>query len=182
MKDAVLLPGLGYTFDRPLLYYSKKLLLSAGYAVHQINYGELPPFDANVPLVRRTVLEKAYQASKTQVESLDLDKAESVVFIGKSIGTVCLSRLVQSYSRRVKCVLFTPLQEAVEMLVQPSIVFWGTEDPLIHNQALEALCNRECLQSYKIQGANHSLETGNVDFDIETLRFVIAHTREFLSL
>lgn len=36
---AVILPGIGYTADRPLLDYSKKLALELGYDVLQIEYG-----------------------------------------------------------------------------------------------------------------------------------------------
>ena len=36
---AVILPGIGYTLDRPILDYSKKLCLELGYDVLPIEYG-----------------------------------------------------------------------------------------------------------------------------------------------
>ncbi|MCQ2506160.1 MAG: hypothetical protein MJ113_03185 [Lachnospiraceae bacterium] len=40
-KLAVLFPGIGYSVDRPLLYYSKKVLKAKGYEIIEVNYGNL---------------------------------------------------------------------------------------------------------------------------------------------
>ena len=42
-KIAVLFPGIGYTCDKPLLYYSAKLAAEKGYEVVRVPYGNFPP-------------------------------------------------------------------------------------------------------------------------------------------
>ena len=42
MKICVLFPGIGYTNDRPLLYYSGKLASSLGYTVIRSDYTGFP--------------------------------------------------------------------------------------------------------------------------------------------
>ena len=42
MKLAVLFPGIGYTCDKPLLYYAEKLALAYGYEVKRVVYGNFP--------------------------------------------------------------------------------------------------------------------------------------------
>ena len=41
-KAAVLFPGIGYSVDRPLLYYSGKMALSRGYEVIRVPYTGFP--------------------------------------------------------------------------------------------------------------------------------------------
>jgi phosphoglycolate phosphatase len=41
-KLAVLVPGIGYHRDKPLLYYAAKLLKNEGYAVKHIEFHDLP--------------------------------------------------------------------------------------------------------------------------------------------
>ena len=42
-KIAVLFPGIGYTCEKPLLYYSAKLAAEAGFEVVRVPYGNFPP-------------------------------------------------------------------------------------------------------------------------------------------
>ena len=37
---AIIFPGMGYHKDKPLLYYSRKLLEQMGYDVIEVEYGE----------------------------------------------------------------------------------------------------------------------------------------------
>ena len=41
-KLAVILPGIGYHKDKPLLYYSAKLAQNSGYALRHIAYHDMP--------------------------------------------------------------------------------------------------------------------------------------------
>ena len=40
---AVLFPGIGYTCDKPLLYYSEKIARERGYEIKRVPYGNFPP-------------------------------------------------------------------------------------------------------------------------------------------
>lgn len=41
-KLAVVFPGIGYTADKPLLYYTSRLASKHGYKIHTVSYGTLP--------------------------------------------------------------------------------------------------------------------------------------------
>ena len=41
-KIAVLFPGIGYTCDKPLLYYTGKLAVARGYKLVKVEYGNFP--------------------------------------------------------------------------------------------------------------------------------------------
>ena len=42
MKLCVLFPGVGYTIDKPLLYFSQELATAHGFTVRSVNYQDLP--------------------------------------------------------------------------------------------------------------------------------------------
>ena len=46
MKLAILFPGIGYHTDKPLLYYSKKILKNMDYDIKEIHFKNLD-FDLN---------------------------------------------------------------------------------------------------------------------------------------
>ena len=41
-KLAVVFPGIGYTVDKPLLYYSRRLAADAGYEIKRLPYAGFP--------------------------------------------------------------------------------------------------------------------------------------------
>ena len=41
-KLAVIFPGIGYTADKPLLYYASRLARHYGYQILAVSYGTLP--------------------------------------------------------------------------------------------------------------------------------------------
>ena len=41
-KLAVIFPGIGYTADKPLLYYASRLAKKHGYQIHTVSYSNLP--------------------------------------------------------------------------------------------------------------------------------------------
>ncbi len=74
MKKAYIFPGIGYHCDKPLLYYTKKLLKD--YEIIEIQFKNLD-FDIQVSE------EKAFQQAKEQMKEVD----SSTLFVSKSIGT-----------------------------------------------------------------------------------------------
>jgi hypothetical protein len=51
-----------------------------------------------------------------------------------------------------------------------SIVFHGTADPWADTKVIEECCHRMGIPLVETKKANHSLETGDVDFDIKNMR------------
>ena len=87
-KIAVLFPGIGYTCDKPLLYYSAKLAAEKGFEVVRVPYGNFP---SNV----KGNAEKMYQSfvsareqSEDILKDVDWGSYDEIVFFSKSVGTV----------------------------------------------------------------------------------------------
>ena len=79
MKLAILFPGIGYHTDKPLLYYSKKILKNMDYEIKEIQFSNLD-FDLNKSK------DEAYKQAKDQIEKMDLGTYDSILFISKSYG------------------------------------------------------------------------------------------------
>ena len=73
MKLAILFPGIGYHTDKPLLYYSKKILKNMDYEIKEIHFENLD-FDLNKSK------DEAYRQAKDQIEKMDLGTVDSILF------------------------------------------------------------------------------------------------------
>ena len=94
-----------------------------------------------------------------------------IVFIGKSIGTVIAAMVRQQVQISCRTICYTPLKETFLYAAGEAIVFHGTADPWEpDDEAVREGCRRAGQILYTCPGGNHSLETGDVDFDIQTMR------------
>ena len=79
MKLAVLFPGIGYHSDKPLFYYTKKVLKAEGYEIKEVKYENLP----HVTRGDRDSMSRAYGMAHDQVwitlEGTDFSQYEKVV-------------------------------------------------------------------------------------------------------
>lgn len=111
MKLAILFPGIGYHTDKPLLYYSKKILKNMNYEVKEIHFKNLD-FDLNKSK------DEAYRQAKDQIEKMDLGTFDSILCISKSIGTYCAAKLAHEYKLTAN-IYFTPLDFVSTHLLTP---------------------------------------------------------------
>ena len=65
-KIAVLFPGIGYTCDKPLLYYTGKLAVARGYKLVKVEYGNFPSGIKE----NKEKMEKAIRAEKLKKEAI----------------------------------------------------------------------------------------------------------------
>ena len=86
-KAAVLFPGIGYSVERPLLYYSGKMARAQGYDVIPVPYSGFPKKQAG----SHDMLLKAFQIGRNEAEVLlkdaHLEACDDLIFFSKSIGT-----------------------------------------------------------------------------------------------
>ena len=72
MKLAIVLPGIGYHKDKPLLYYSTKLVKSLGYEVIDVKYNAMPQkIRGNAEMMKKAA-EIAYRDAEDQLNNIDL--------------------------------------------------------------------------------------------------------------
>lgn len=181
-KLAVIFPGIGYTCDKPLLYYADKLAFQSGYECKKITYAL--PGETRI----RGNLEKMeeafrilYARAQECLSDTDWKQYEEVTFISKSIGTV----IAAAYAEKLQGVtishaLYTPLEYTFHFTPKNAIGFIGTADTWCVPSEVMKLAEQQGIPMHVYDDANHSLETGDVAEDMDVLQDVMKKTRIFL--
>ena len=190
-KLAVVFPGLGYTCQMPLLYYSTLMLVDQGFDVLWVetNYGMNKEYLAlNEEMKSEWIRKDAIAAWKSAMIKRNYKR---VVFLGKSIGTVSLAALLQERSlpKDTRNVLLTPLLDNKRIIAtlqqnptKKSIFVIGTADAYYDPDALKRMRENARNRVLVIKGADHSLEIGeNVSASIKVLEKTLKAIGEFVS-
>ena len=179
-RIACLFPGIGYTCDKPLLYYSWKLLKGPGWEVVPVQYSGFP---AGVK-GNAEKMQKCAQFALTKAEELlreiDWNEYSDILFIGKSIGTVVCAAYAECHALQCRQILFTPVEATFQFADRHAIAFHGTADPWADTKEIEKACRKLEIPLYKTEDANHSLETGDVDADIKEIRKIMRIVRKYI--
>lgn len=177
MKLCVLFPGVGYTIDKPLLYFSQELAKSRGYEVRSVEYQDLPNIKglADSDETKIQAFNMAIQQSEECLSDINWKDCTDIIFVGKSIGTIVAAALAEklSYDGSIRFVYFTPLSFTFKYAKPASgPVFTGTADPWVDHAEIIKKAAELNLPCYTYENANHSLITGDVTRDIEILKEV----------
>ena len=109
----------------------------------------------------------ALEQAEEKLGNINWDEYEDIVFIGKSVGTVVAGAYAEKYKLSLHLVLLTPVQETFEHVTGSAIAFHGTSDPWARTEDIIKACEGR-IPLFLTEGANHSLETGDVEKDIQT--------------
>ena len=179
-KIACLFPGIGYTCDKPLLYYSWKLLKGMGWEVVPVAYTGFPSgVKGDAEKMSHCARMAADQAEEI-LKDVEWDSFQEILFVGKSIGTVVGCDYALRHQIACRQILFTPVEETFQYVGREAIAFHGTADPWADTKEIEKLCKAKDVPLYETEGANHSLECGDVDRDIETMKSTMRIVREYM--
>jgi len=154
--------GTGYTYEKPLLYYSTELMLELGYDVVQVCYAfDSKQFEQEPEAISAMV----YSAANPIVEYILSTKSYTeAVYIGKSLGTL---PIIDFYMQQVssvpsRYVLLTPLLSLdhvmKNLLGKQAFLAIGTADPHYSKERLGLLSSHELVI---VENADHSLEITN---------------------
>ena len=178
-KLACLFPGIGYTCDKPLLYYSWKLLAGLGWEVVPVPYTGFPSgVKGNAEKMQQSA-QMALEQAEEILKGIKWSGYSDLLLIGKSVGTVVCAAYAQRHRLPCRQILFTPVEETFRFAGRQSIAFHGTADPWADTKAVEEGCRRLGIPLYETEGANHSLETGDVDRDIKNMRKTMKTVRAY---
>lgn len=179
-KIAVLFPGIGYHTDKPLLYYSRKLAGERGYEIIEIKYGELPSGVKGNPDKMMEAFCKALQYAAEQLAAVKFNTYSEVLFISKSVGTAVAASYAKQYNINARQIYYTPVAESFDAIGREGIVFHGTADPWAETANIQAECEKRGLPLYLTENANHSMETGNVEKDLEIMKNIMEKTAAYM--
>lgn len=181
---AVLLPGIGYTNDRPLLDYSKRLCLELGYDVLPIEYGfQAARIEYNIENVNAN-FDIILNESRS-ILNLSLDKKyKKIVFIGKSFGTLIQRFLCDDICNKYsfKNIYLTPINRTVELgISKNSLVISGTNDPLLSKEYSNKLKEIADLNVLFVPECDHSLNVKNDTIrSIDYLKQILTAQKKYL--
>lgn len=177
---AVIFPGIGYTCEKPLLYYSEQLAKQCGYEIIRVNYSDFPKNVKGDSKKMKESFDLALEQTKEILKDVEWSAYQEILFLSKSIGTVVSSSYAKEQQLHVRNVLFTPLRETFQFVKMPCVIFHGTADPWAETEEIQKLAGIHQIPIDVAEGANHSLETGNVSKDVDILRNVIQKLQLFV--
>lgn len=180
MKIAVFFPGIGYTNDKPLLYYSRKITRAMGYEEICVEYHDLPGKVKGDKEKMMLAANMAYEQAKERLAEIDFHEGDEVVFVGKSIGTILAARIAQDLGVKVKLVLYTPVEETFKCDIEDALAFIGTKDPWSSPEEVKRLAQMRNVPLHLYDECNHSLECGNTSADIDILSEVMRKTGQYI--
>jgi hypothetical protein len=180
--------GMGYTYEKPILYYSTMTMLQNNYDVVHIHYS----FGQNIfklPLEEITTI-ISDEISPIVAEILAKKQYEEKVFLGKSLGTIPLINgfMKNNLFMNSKMVLLTPLlkfDSIFETLLtsnHSAFITIGEKDPHYITDKIQAIENKTNIKIHKVSNANHSLDMEPFDtlMSITALEEVMRSLGEFL--
>ncbi|MCR5477322.1 MAG: alpha/beta hydrolase [Lachnospiraceae bacterium] len=182
-KLAVILPGVGYHKDMPLLYYSRKMARFAGYELLYITYHDLPTQIRGDLSKMHLAAETAYGQACEALDAAELSQYEELLFIGKSIGTVIAARYAKEREIDPKQIWYTPVEATFRYAPEQDgrvMAFSGDADPWAEWEEIRKLAEEKKIPLCSYPGCNHSLECGDVEKNLEILCDVMKKTKEML--
>lgn len=169
-RVAIVLPGLGYTPDMPLLYWTAKVLHQDGWTIRQLWWSEPPSDRANWA---GWVAEHAGRA----VDEAPDDAG--VLMVGKSLGSLAVPLAAE---RSLPGIWLTPLLanstelRAALSRIPPSLLVGGTADGSWDSAAARDSGHRVC----EVEGADHGMEIpGSPSDSLRALDRVLAAVGAF---
>jgi len=183
-KIAVFFPGIGYTIDKPLIYYSRRLASALGYETRPLPYSGFPDKVKGDRSKMEESFEIALSQSKSMLADLDFHGYGEIMFIGKSVGTVVAAAIASQNKapERIRSVFYTPLEDTFSFPLGDAVVFTGTGDPWVgkEHSRIPGLCREHGIPCYVYPDADHSLETGNIQTDLDNMNQIMQRTEEFM--
>lgn len=157
-KLVIAFPGTGFTTQEPLFQKCFSVFQSKGYQVIQLDLSMIPFKEiATIP----EAVEAANRQVALQLKDIRLAEYEDVVFVSKSLGTVCAGWLEEQGGCHPRQLYLTPIRETLEYIQSDSRVMalvLGDKDRLMSVGELEAFCAPRGLRTVVFAGVGHSLK------------------------
>lgn len=179
-KLALIFPGMGYHKDKPLLYYSSRIVQNLGYEIIHIEYVDMPPKVFDSPALEKAG-NVAYECTVKQLKEIDFSQYDDILFIGKSIGTAVMARYIDDKEIPSKQIWYTPIEQTFSFNTKDAIAFIGESDPASDLNNIRKLAQENDIVLYTYPDCNHSLECNDVDTNITNIRDVMRKTKDYIT-
>lgn len=171
-RVALLVPGRGYTPDRPLLHFARAVLLKHGWTTQELWWPERPPPGED---------EWHGWVNDHVAAALDRETAGRLLVVGKSLGTMAATTAAE---RALPAIWLTPLLhlprvvDGLRRSGAPTLLVGGAEDPSWKPEIVKELGHSHL----ELAGADHGLETDDDPVNsAELLKQVTAAMERFVA-
>ncbi|MFD2443863.1 alpha/beta hydrolase [Bacillus sp. CGMCC 1.16607] len=157
--------GSGYTYDKPLFYYSTMTMLQNKFDIVHIHYSYGHDLFKlfSITDITKMVYDDVIHIINEVIEN---NKHDDVIFLGKSLGTIPLINglMKENTFSNSKMILFTPLLKfdtIFESLLSShhnALVVIGDRDPHYIPEKIEALLEISNIKVVNVPDADHSLD------------------------
>lgn len=181
-KLAIYFPGIGYTVDKPLLYYGKSAVREAGYVNERnvsYSYAVKDNLRGNSEKIKETY-EALLSQADNQLKDVDFTLYDDVLFVSKSIGTIVACAYAEKYRlTQVRHVLYTPLEQTFDFTPHKAVGFIGTADPWSNVEEIIKLSQNAGISMNIYDNCTHSLECKDTLRNIGILKDIMQKTLDF---
>ena len=179
-KLAVFFPGIGYSNDRALLYYSRVIAKQYNFEIVQVNYTGFPDNILGDHEKKKQCFLTAMEQTEKILSGIDFSQYEDIVFISKSIGTIVAGAYASIHDIPTRNIYFTPVIETFDYIFNKGISFFGNDDPWIDEKEIIKKCNEKDITYILMDECNHSLETGDVESDLTRLKNIMVKVERYI--
>ncbi|CAH0272334.1 hypothetical protein SRABI96_03729 [Peribacillus sp. Bi96] len=179
--------GAGYTYEKPLFYYSTMLMLQNQFDVVHVHYS----YEQDIfkhPLVDITKV-MVNDCTPIITEVFQKNEYQETLFLGKSLGTIPMVNGFMKSERyyQSKMILLTPLLKFDSILEgilrsdHSTHIVIGEKDPHYIPGKIQMIEMKKTISLDKVRDANHSLDIApfNASSSIEVLASVMKGMEAF---
>lgn len=166
---AIFLPGVGYTNERPLMYYAAKYFMDKQSDLFRVDYNY-----ASNDAFKRANYDKLREWVRTDVIAclnvvFNKKKYKKITIVCKSIGTLALAETLPYFIdlQKAEIIWLTPLchkenvAHAIATCNNKSLLIIGTDDHCYDEQHIKQIKENSQVKCVVIPEADHSLEINN---------------------
>jgi hypothetical protein len=187
-KLALILPGLRYTCDKPLLYYTTEVLLNRGFDVLQLwaDYATPDFQDLTQAEQSRALFE---DSSALLRAGNNAGSYELLLLAGKSIGTLTMTLLLTQDQGLLSTttiwltplLYLPPVSQVIKDLQGPAFIAGSDADPTFDLEVLSQVMDSPHISSLVVKDGDHSLEvSGDPHRSLQELTRVTNSLSSFL--
>lgn len=169
----VIFPGTGYTYKERLLVECTLKYKSFGYDILNLDF-------SSIPYKKIKTLEDAVDKTKQiileQLKGIKFEEYKDVLFISKSLGTVCANWVEKYFNIIPRQFYLTPLKETIDTLQANSRVMGmviGTEDRHLDYKLMKSFCLERRIPYLIVDDVGHSLKVDEDELKTEDINIKI---------
>lgn len=189
-KLVVVFSGFDYTYRNPLLYYSVSAAISDGfdYQCFDPKYYDDLFFQKLSPSEKSDYYNADFDLMIHEIKSIS-SSYEKIVFIGKSMGGNIFIKLLEDKNLLLKSsfILLTPSIfwknkiNIFKSIQARCLIIASNTDKNYSEVEWKSLSEDSNVQFFEIENADHSLETGNIDNDLDIVKSVLNKIKTFIA-